>query len=205
MIQSAQVDRPFRIVASRFLHEDFSNLMNCAWSKEESWLVNVPIFIEKVSIWKNEVYGSLTRRKKRILSRLEGLNNNIQRTGETSSLCTLQKSLRRELDFRSWLSSNIQSRFYVDNLKWKEIFAVTCWILWRRRNERVHSSSCPSTPEGVAEIKGILNCMSKAREFSRDDNELADCLAKEGCAGDKGIRILPADSATAFLYSRGFS
>ena len=44
--------------------------------------------------------------------------------------------------------------------KWNGAFSITCWILWRRRNEVVHQNVSSSVHEALAEIKGIVHCMS---------------------------------------------
>ena len=51
-----------------------------------------------MTIWRKEVYGFLNRKKSRILARLDGLNSSIRERGASSSLCSLQKSLWKELE-----------------------------------------------------------------------------------------------------------
>ena len=51
-----------------------------------------------MTIWRKEVYGFLNRNKSRILARLDGLNFSIRERGASSSLCSLQKSLWKELE-----------------------------------------------------------------------------------------------------------
>ena len=45
---------------------------------------------------------------------------------------------------------------------------MTCWLIWRWRNEVVHHGSCSSVDDGVAEAMGIVRCMVLAKKFLGD-------------------------------------
>ena len=44
--------------------------------------------------------------------------------------------------------------------------SVLCYLLvdLEKRNEVIHHGSCPSFDEGVAEVKGIVHCILRAKE-----------------------------------------
>ena len=67
-----------------------------------------------------------------------------------------------ESNLHDWLRKNVKMRrgYGMDN--WNEVFCVSCWLIWRRRNEVTHNNECSSVYEAIAEIKGIIRCMHRA-------------------------------------------
>ena len=68
-----------------------------------------------------------------------------------------------ESNLHDWLRKNVKMRrgYGMDN--WNEVFCVSCWLIWRRRNEVTHNNECSSVYEAIAEIKGIIRCMHRAK------------------------------------------
>lgn len=78
-------------------------------------------------------------------------------------------------DLNNWLSLNINNGRNDGWGRWNEIFGVTCWLIWRRRNEFVHQDVSPSIWEGIAEIKGIMRCMMRARPVLGKPQRVVSC------------------------------
>ena len=74
---SRREERPFRFLALWLTHEDFSNLMSTSWKKEGNLKDNILSFTAAAKIWNKEVFGHITRKKNRILLRLEGISRKL--------------------------------------------------------------------------------------------------------------------------------
>ena len=71
-----------------------------------------------------------------------------------------------------WLVDQKIKEMGYESEYWNDIFSVTCWLLWRRRNELVHNNACPSMHEAIAEVKGIMRCMAKAKRVLKNTGGL---------------------------------
>ena len=49
----------------------------------------------------------------------------------------------------------------------ERIFCITCWLLGRRRNERVHDGNTLTGAEALAEIYGVARCMLKSDKLKQ--------------------------------------
>ena len=88
-----------------------------------------------------------------------------------------------------WVCKNIRlsSRNGIDD--WNALFCVSCWLIWRRRNELVHHNTCPCPQEGVAEIRGIVNCMKQAKVLLNGPNKVLPDRSKLPSVNETCIRI----------------
>ena len=67
-----------------------------------------------------------------------------------------------------WLKMNIKDKKQVRLSGWNVIFCITCWLLWKRRNERVHDGNTFTVAEALAEIYGVARCMLKSAQWKRE-------------------------------------
>ncbi|XP_054801608.1 uncharacterized protein LOC129305663 [Prosopis cineraria] len=77
----------------------------------------------------------------------------------------LRPSQRRAFfttDLREWCKMNLKIQVTVNNFKWCDLFAVLCWAIWKRRNERVFEGRRSTTVSVIAQATVILNCMNVA-------------------------------------------
>ncbi|XP_052107411.1 uncharacterized protein LOC127740479 [Arachis duranensis] len=90
-------ERPFKLLASWLLHEGYNNLVRSNWYKQGDLINNIHHFTEKAKEWNKEVFGQIFRKKKRILLRLEGINQNLS-FNNNPFLEKLQRDLWREYE-----------------------------------------------------------------------------------------------------------
>ncbi|XP_054813234.1 uncharacterized protein LOC129313861 [Prosopis cineraria] len=57
---------------------------------------------------------------------------------------------------------NLKIQVTVNNFKWCDLFAVLCWAIWKRRNERVFEGRRSTTVSVIAQATVILNYMNEA-------------------------------------------
>ncbi|XP_057451938.1 uncharacterized protein LOC130743727 [Lotus japonicus] len=87
--------RPFRFQAGWLTHEDFPRLMADSWDPGEDWVSNVDKFRNAAVTWNDDVFGQIFHRKRRIMKRLEGVNNRLNMAFDRG-LDNLQKKLWKE-------------------------------------------------------------------------------------------------------------
>ena len=69
-----------------------------------------------------------------------------------------------------WIKMNIKEKKHLRQCEWNVIFCITCWLLWRRRNKRVHDGNTLTVADALAEILGVARCMQKAVHWNRMPN-----------------------------------
>ena len=90
--------RPFRFIAAWVLHDKFDSFVQENWNSSLQWNDNVLKFADACGKWNREEFGHTTRRKRIIMSRLEGISRAEARYGLSTNLEKLQGELWKELD-----------------------------------------------------------------------------------------------------------
>lgn len=89
--------QPFRFPAACMEYEDFGRVLNENWKQE----LNLPIALkdlsEKLSDWNNNTFGNIFKRKRRLTSRLEGIQRALF-SYTSKGLLKLEEKLRQELN-----------------------------------------------------------------------------------------------------------
>lgn len=73
-------DRPFRFLASWMTHSSFFPWMEQQWHWEGDLMSTLKSFKEKLIAWNHDTFGSIFKRKKRALTRLEGIQKAMARS-----------------------------------------------------------------------------------------------------------------------------
>ena len=94
----SSINRPFRFIASWILHDNFSEFVRDHWEDSSEWVDNINSFSEACREWNRNVFGHIERRKKKLLSRLDGVNRAIARGGNGDYFENLQAQLWQQLD-----------------------------------------------------------------------------------------------------------
>ncbi|KAK4258548.1 hypothetical protein QN277_004989 [Acacia crassicarpa] len=69
------------------------------------------------------------------------------------------------LDLDSWMRWNLTSRGGSQKSEeWKQLFAIICWWLWKRRNSFVFEDTSVSNFAVLASVSSIRNCLNEARD-----------------------------------------
>ncbi|XP_057452046.1 uncharacterized protein LOC130743838 [Lotus japonicus] len=89
---SCNTQRPFRFLAAWLTHEDFPRLVSETWQNHEEWVPASNSFQDAATIWNTQVFGEIGRKKRHLMSRLEGINNRL-RMSHIPYLEKLQKRL----------------------------------------------------------------------------------------------------------------
>ncbi|KAL4281246.1 hypothetical protein GQ457_03G036790 [Hibiscus cannabinus] len=89
--------RPFRFVFAWQDHPDFKQLLLDTWKNDDPVEVNLQHCKETLTSWNSNNFGHIGQRKRRILSRLRGIDNYFSSRSSTY-LSTLENSLKAELD-----------------------------------------------------------------------------------------------------------
>ncbi|XP_057444427.1 uncharacterized protein LOC130736638 [Lotus japonicus] len=76
-------------------HDDFPNLMASSWNPDGDWLTNSSNFRGAATTWNDDVFGQIFHRKRRIMKRLEGINNRLSMAFD-QGLENLQEKLWQE-------------------------------------------------------------------------------------------------------------
>ncbi|KAF7830019.1 reverse transcriptase [Senna tora] len=76
-------------------------------------------------------------------------------------------------ELRDWISMNLNRNLGVFDNSWKDVFATTCWSVWRWRNEQLfqHKDGIPSDPRP----ESIWVKVNVDGAVSRDSSERASC------------------------------
>ncbi|KAI9086987.1 hypothetical protein K1719_031148 [Acacia pycnantha] len=90
----------FKFLAAWLTHPDFSSIVHRVWSSESDLLTSINSFTSVIRQWNAEVFGSIGKRKRRIFSRLNGIQSQLENHPEepADSLADLEASLRDELE-----------------------------------------------------------------------------------------------------------
>ena len=70
-------------------------------------------------------------------------------------------------------------------------------MIWRRRNEIIHHGTCPSFNDGVAEIRGIVNCMLRAKYSLHGPGHVANGFGRTLSNVEEGVQVF-VDGAYSF-------
>ncbi|XP_057418459.1 uncharacterized protein LOC130712657 [Lotus japonicus] len=95
IVEHRAFSRPFRFQAGWLTHDDFPRLMNTSWDPAGGWLENASNFRDATTTWNDDVFGQIFHRKRRLMKRLEGINNRLSMTFDRG-LEKLQKTLWQE-------------------------------------------------------------------------------------------------------------
>ncbi|XP_057419026.1 uncharacterized protein LOC130713258 [Lotus japonicus] len=95
IVEQRHFVRPFRFLASWLTHDDFPRVVEESWQRGDDWLHSSNGFREDVLVWNQEVFGNILKRKRRLIRRLEGINQRLSMAIDRG-LDTLQRSLWKE-------------------------------------------------------------------------------------------------------------
>ncbi|XP_057432959.1 uncharacterized protein LOC130725784 [Lotus japonicus] len=95
LVEHRAFSRPFRFQAGWLIHDDFPRLMDASWDPDGDWLDNVSNFREAAGTWNDDVFGHIFHGKRRLMKRLEGINNRLSMRFDRG-LDNLQKKLWQE-------------------------------------------------------------------------------------------------------------
>ncbi|KAI9107936.1 hypothetical protein K1719_020809 [Acacia pycnantha] len=92
--------RPFRFLAPWISHPEFPSLVNRIWNSESDLLTCIDKFTASAQRWNSEIFGSIGKRKRRLLNRIRGIQIRLEDPGFASSdfLTDLDISLKEELE-----------------------------------------------------------------------------------------------------------
>ncbi|KAF7837882.1 ribonuclease H [Senna tora] len=97
------------------------------------------------------------------------------------------------LDLRDWISLNLHSNLGVFDLSWKEVFATTCWSMWRRRNEQVFNQRDFSVTDPVFTILQQVRMASEAYRdvlsTSRSFPSRSGCLVRWSHPEEEWLKV----------------
>lgn len=82
----------FKFLGSWLDHPDFRVQLESSWRISFSWNDNITRLSKSLSVWNREVFGNIFKRKKRIISRLEGIQR-VLLSGGNDRLLLLKKDL----------------------------------------------------------------------------------------------------------------
>lgn len=69
--------RPFHFLAAWLTHEGFPRLVKDTWHTHRDWAPASCAFRDEATTWNNEVFGEIGRKKRHLMSRLEGINRRL--------------------------------------------------------------------------------------------------------------------------------
>ncbi|KAI9118823.1 hypothetical protein K1719_010268 [Acacia pycnantha] len=92
--------RPFRFLASWISHPEFSPLVERIWNEEPDLLTCINKFTAVAQCWNIETFGSIGRRKRRLLNRIQGIQTKLDdpNTSSLEFLVDLDVALKEELE-----------------------------------------------------------------------------------------------------------
>ncbi|CAL1405408.1 unnamed protein product [Linum trigynum] len=89
--------RPFCFEAVGLLHPHFKDFCSENWKKEAELTYSLKEMADKLSVWQRDVFGSTSRKKRRLLARLAGVTECLANSF-SPGLLKLQIRLEKELD-----------------------------------------------------------------------------------------------------------
>ena len=96
-VDEQQTARPFRFFKGWLEHEEFGQLVRDNWVDQGSMAATMTGLAEAVKLWNQNTFGSIGRRKKQIMARLNGIQKALE-THTTRNLVRLDGELRQELE-----------------------------------------------------------------------------------------------------------
>ncbi|XP_031402735.1 uncharacterized protein LOC116212324 [Punica granatum] len=94
---SHQGRRPFRYMAAWHLHKDFPRFVRETWHNVTDLPGGLTYCREQLQIWNRNMFGSINRRKEKLMARLLGIQSKLQR-GTNPFLSRLKAKLSAELE-----------------------------------------------------------------------------------------------------------
>ncbi|KAI9093716.1 hypothetical protein K1719_027165 [Acacia pycnantha] len=87
-------------LAAWLTHPDFKPLVKRIWERDPNILNCITTFTEEVKIWNSETFGAIGKRKRRLLSRIRGIQSKLEdhHNSSTDLLADLESSLRDEFE-----------------------------------------------------------------------------------------------------------
>ncbi|KAJ4851481.1 hypothetical protein Tsubulata_031154 [Turnera subulata] len=87
----------FLFKASWMIHEDYDRFVQQNWDGNQPWSKALENFYKRITMWNKTVFGSPATRKRRLLARLQGIQDYLDRK-PSLFLSNLELELRCELD-----------------------------------------------------------------------------------------------------------
>lgn len=89
-------NRPFRFETTWTSHADFKNFLHSKWEKDKDIVQSLHMLTTHLKKWNKETFGDIFKRKKELLSRLNGIQNSSN-YGYSNYLENLEKELQNLL------------------------------------------------------------------------------------------------------------
>ncbi|XP_023917864.2 uncharacterized protein LOC112029415 [Quercus suber] len=160
--RTVQFLKPFRFQPMWLSHPSFSGVVRDAWSSQPTLMQAHSSFTAKANAWNKTEFGNLFHRKRRILARLRGIQENLS-FRPNDFLVDLERKLRIE---------------YVEVTKLEEEFwAMKARILWLVEGD--HNIAFYHTSALVRRRRNHILCMKdRVRNWLNGDREIADFIRK---------------------------
>jgi hypothetical protein len=85
----------FKFLTPWLEHDDFVNQIRNSWILSDNWSPNIQRVTNNLKDWNHNLFGNIFKRKRRVIKRLEGINNNLVQ-GENDRLRILKIELELE-------------------------------------------------------------------------------------------------------------
>jgi len=89
--------RPFKFDAAWVTHTDFSRLLMENWDGSSDLIHTLSNLTTQLKVWNRDIFGNIFQRKKELLARLNGIQNNLH-YGYSNFLESLEKDLQEQLE-----------------------------------------------------------------------------------------------------------
>ncbi|XP_039015929.1 uncharacterized protein LOC120146444 [Hibiscus syriacus] len=89
--------KPFRFLAAWMEHPNFVKFLKKEWAKHNDFLDSLNHIRQIIGIWNRETFGSINQKKRRIISRLKGIDKALRKYN-SNILSNIESELKTELD-----------------------------------------------------------------------------------------------------------
>ncbi|XP_039032140.1 uncharacterized protein LOC120167094 [Hibiscus syriacus] len=89
--------KQFRFLADWMEHPDFEQFIKKEWVKHDNFMESLTHIKESIKVWNSEVFGNINQKKKKLVTRLKGINKAL-RCYNSTRLTTLEAELKIELE-----------------------------------------------------------------------------------------------------------
>lgn len=86
----------FKFQAAWMLHGEFGDFIRNNWSPNENFNANSKALVPKLQEWNKEVFGIISKRKNRLLARIERIQRKVDKDYEARHV-KLERKLKKEL------------------------------------------------------------------------------------------------------------